>query len=842
MNLNAKKCDLTEFNDVIDYGSTLPTDVEVDDCDLLSNNRADWDLDSFDEDSNAINDDSIVPNVKPIVLNDELSGSDTFDDDLRTTGNISIDFDGIDGNFGRDLYRNGFLIMGRTIVGDIDEVVCVLSHEDGDTALNMSDNCGKVFCIDDSNRSMGFSNVGIIDSGATNHATPELTLFTTLEDIPVKRIEVGNGEFIHCSQAGEIRFETIVEDKAKTVTLQRVLYSPKFPITLLSMSQLSRDQVNIAVNYDNIRGFYDGSLILEAKLINGLYQVPMTPVVKSYYMSDSKPKSKANLWHARLNHLSSKRLHDLLHYSMTEDLHKFITIDELDLEFCDECPAGKLTQRIGHQKQRLYKPLELLQVDTLVFSILGRGGEKYGYNIGDPGSGFTQGFTMKLKSEATDYIIQYIEWCKNQFDRYPKAVRFDQGETFTNRFTDWCDARGIEWGYTPTNQSFKNGVERLNRTIQEIMRIHFQAASHLPLELWPYSFHYAHYCLRRIPAPARLGHVTPYELMYDSKPRIGHLRIFGCTAYVYLQPRQREKGKLASRATKGSFIGIDAHSKGYLVYLPEEKKVISSPNVITEENALLEGDLNFPEIDPRVDVLFENLEQSPVDNDRTSVTFHSEVEIIPDETMVEDVHVENEVPVVENSVEDAGNGNDDGNDDEVLEDNVVEQPQEQLQNLRRSTRIRKSALDDEIYAFSATNDLDDRSLDQPTLSEAQQRHDWNEWHAAIHQELESLDDMNVFKVEKLPPGRQALPSTWVLKRKRNESGQITKYKARLCVRGDRQIADIDFQDTYAPTADATTVRLMFALLVQLSLYMVQLDVKNAFATAELPEEIYMKPP
>ena len=78
-----------------------------------------------------------------------------------------------------------------------------------------------------------------------------------------------------------------------------------------------------------------------------------------------------------------------------------------------------------------------------------------------------------------------------------------------------------------------------------------------------------------------------------------------------------------------------------------------------------------------------------------------------------------------------------------------------------------------------------------------------------------------------------LPGTWVLKRKRDENGRVTKYKARLCVRGDRQVPDVDFSETFAPTATATTVRILFALLVQLSL---------TIATAHLSEDIYMKPP
>lgn len=68
-------------------------------------------------------------------------------------------------------------------------------------------------------------------------------------------------------------------------------------------------------------------------------------------------------------------------------------------------------------------------------------------------------------------------------------------------------------------------------------------------------------------------------------------------------------------------------------------------------------------------------------------------------------------------------------------------------------------------------------------------------------------------------------------RKPKTSGSSNK--ARLCVRGDMEVPDVDFNDTFAPTANSTTVRLLFALLAHLNLWIVQLDVKNAFATAHL---------
>ena len=41
-----------------------------------------------------------------------------------------------------------------------------------------------------------------------------------------------------------------------------------------------------------------------------------------------------------------------------------------------------------------------------------------------------------------------------------------------------------------------------------------------------------------------------------------------------------------------------------------------------------------------------------------------------------------------------------------------------------------------------------------------------------------------------------LPGTWAFKLKRFPGGSFLKYKARYCVRGDKQIAGVDYYEMY----------------------------------------------
>ena len=94
----------------------------------------------------------------------------------------------------------------------------------------------------------------------------------------------------------------------------------------------------------------------------------------------------------------------------------------------------------------------------------------------------------------------------------------------------------------------------------------------------------------------------------------------------------------------------------------------------------------------------------------------------------------------------------------------------------------------------------------------------------------------------LPEGRNALPSHWVYKIKRDGAGNVQRFMARLVCGGNHQIQGIDYQATYAPTTHLGNVRLALAIAAQYDLKISQMDVCMAFLGVDLEEEIYMHPP
>src|ERR1700733_14823667 len=112
-----------------------------------------------------------------------------------------------------------------------------------------------------------------------------------------------------------------------------------------------------------------------------------------------------------------------------------------------------------------------------------------------------------------------------------------------------------------------------------------------------------------------------------------------------------------------------------------------------------------------------------------------------------------------------------------------------------------------------------------------------EWKSACRDELEALNDRQVYEIVDLPPGRKTIKNKWVFAVKSNG-----RKRARLVVKGYSQIHGIEFDEIFSPVVRYETVRLMFALARLEGMYMTGIDVKTAFLYGKLDEEVYMSQP
>ncbi|GJR13638.1 retrovirus-related pol polyprotein from transposon TNT 1-94 [Tanacetum coccineum] len=288
---------------------------------------------------------------------------------------------------------------------------------------------------------------------------------------------------------------------------------------------------------------------------------------------------------------------------------------------------------------------------------------------------------------------------ENQLGKTIKSLRSDRGgEYMSQEFLDHLKEHGIIAHRTPPYTPQNNGVsERRNRTLLDMVRS-MMSQTTLPKSFWDYALETAARILNMV--PSKKVDKTPYEIWHGQAPKLSYLRVWGCEAFVK-HDTLTKPDKLDPRSFKCIFVGYPKETMGYSFYSPSENKVFVARNAEFFESKLL---------DLKASGSVEDLEL---------------------------IQEEDTNPSVDTSL----------NHEE--DDQEIDEPQSDINPIRRSTRTRRPT--DRLCLYIDTEEHELGDLGEPANYRAALLDpESKKWLDAMNVEMQSMKDNDVWAVE-LPP-------------------------------------------------------------------------------------------
>ena len=271
-------------------------------------------------------------------------------------------------------------------------------------------------------------------------------------------------------------------------------------------------------------------------------------------------------WHEILGHcnfedvIKSQGVVDGMNISSSSDKSKFN---------CNACIEGKfVNNRNRGPEARATRPLEMVHTDLAgPIDPVSKEGFKYSIVFTDDFSGAIFVYFLKNKSDTVQATEKFLVDCSPYGQ--VKCMRSDTGTEFTSdAFQTLLREISIKHETSSPYSPHQNSTaERHWQALFETGRC-LLIEKQLPKSMWPYAIQTAAHIRNRC-YNTRIRN-TPYFMLTGRKPNLSKIGVFGSECYAY----NHDHKKLDSRCTKGMFVGYDENSPSYLVYHPDNGKVM----------------------------------------------------------------------------------------------------------------------------------------------------------------------------------------------------------------------------------------------------------------------------
>ena len=195
---------------------------------------------------------------------------------------------------------------------------------------------------------------------------------------------------------------------------------------------------------------------------------------------------------------------------------------------------------------------------------IGYCGEKYFVTFIDDYSKCAKIYCIKNKSETAGCSFDYINLVENQFNKRVKKLQCDNRKEYLNKeIYDFIRQKGIQLLPCRPYVHELNGVdERYNRTAMDIGRCLLREVR-IHRRYWPEIMTAVAYLKNRTIANT-IENKTPYEIFFNRKPNVKHLKIYGSRVFARI-PEVKRLSKWDYKAELEVLVGYT--NNGYRVLI-----------------------------------------------------------------------------------------------------------------------------------------------------------------------------------------------------------------------------------------------------------------------------------
>jgi hypothetical protein len=621
----------------------------------------------------------------------------------------------------------------------------------------------------------------ILDSRCTMHISPHRDLFTNytpIDSIPITAANKTSFEVVGCD---DVKMSWPNRNDTMRIMLRNVLHCPGIAFTLVSMSTMNRAGYVFALKSRRLLVKVPrGEKIAKITLENGLYRIPM-PRHFASAATGGELVVRIDDLHRRLGHVGVEACRDAVHRSMVEGIK--LLDASAPATTCEPCARSKAAE----------KPFPKVST-TPHATIYGRhihldvwgpapirslGGREYMLTFTDEFMQEVSLYFLAKKSDAFAAYKQFEAWVSTHRKGTIKILCTDcGGEYMLHAFAKHLSDGGTEHQLTVHDSPSQNGVTE-RLNCTLVMRARTCMIEANDLPQFLWAEALQYTAWMKNRTPTcTLMNKTPHEMVTGLKPDLRNAHTWGSHGFIRVEGRS----KLEPQADTTHFVGHNGQSKGYRMYWPSKRTVSIEQNVqwVKDGPAQFEGEIHtVVNLPEPSSTIADSLRSRRATN--AAIAFDSAA------------------------------------------------PWELGSNMFVATGAYWALAGEIIRELRHTADA--KNVPQ-----------WPEWEAAMKEEMSRIQQLGTWELVPKPEGVNIIGCKWVYKVKRDQNGDVSRYKARLVAQGFTQVPGVNYIDTFAPVAKFSMLRILLALAAQEDLEVHQMDMKNAYLNGKLTETIYMRQP